>query len=150
MIRFIALFLKTFFGSWMTKKSLFFHYKCIQLNYCFSTKATCGIMREKKNLQNSILFLKFKRPDYSTDLPEQCKFCLIKYELNFHEFFIKCVFSFVVSLQKWILYFLRTINNGDIRRNNHFSSEKSDVIFSILIRLKFQGFHCKSGIAIFE
>ena len=38
-------------------------------------------------------------------------------------------------------------NNGKINRNKLFSSEKNDVFFDILIKLRFQGYYCKSGIA---
>ena len=40
-------------------------------------------------------------------------------------------------------------NNGKIIRITNYSGSKSDVIFNILIIFRFQGYRCKSAIAIF-
>ena len=38
---------------------------------------------------------------------------------------------------------------GETRRNEHFTSHKNDGIFHIFIKLRFQGYPCKSGMVIF-
>ena len=49
----------------------------------------------------------------------------------------------------WLAHFLLIRNNGEIHRNKHSLSQKNNVFFStFLFSLKFQGYRCKSGIAI--
>ena len=69
------------------------------------------------------------------------------YELGIHAFVsLNCFFSIAVSLWKWLAHFLLIRSNGETRRNKHFSRLKN---FWIFIRLRFQGYRCKSGIVIF-
>ena len=58
------------------------------------------------------------------------------------------LFSFVVSIQKWFENFFLLRNHGEIININHFSSQRNDLIFHIFIRLRFKGYHGKSGIVI--
>ena len=64
--------------------------------------------------------------------------------------FVSLVFYFVASLQKWLAQFLRIRNNGENIWIKHFSSQKNNVIFQLLIRLKFREYRSKSGIATLE
>ena len=59
-----------------------------------------------------------------------------------------CLVLFAGSLQKWFAYFSCLSSNEETHRNKHCSSQKNDGIFHIFFRLMFQGYHCKSGIAI--
>ena len=62
--------------------------------------------------------------------------------------YLICSFWFVLTLQKWLTQFLIRYN-GEIHRNKNFLSQKNDVSSTLLIRLRFQGYRCKSGTEIF-
>ena len=64
-------------------------------------------------------------------------------------FYFNCSFWFVLTLQKWLTQFLLIRYNGEIHRIKNFLSQKNDVSSTLLIRLRFQGYRCKSGTEIF-
>ena len=77
------------------------------------------------------------------------RLCMIKYYLDIHVFVsFNCLFSSVVSLKKW-LPFLLVRSNREMIRMKHFSSRETSLSSTFMIRLKFQGYLCKSGITIF-
>ena len=49
-----------------------------------------------------------------------------------------------------VTHYLLIRNNGEIVWAWHFSSQKNDVLSKVLIRSRFQGCRCKSGVAILE
>ena len=63
--------------------------------------------------------------------------------------FIRASFSFLFSLQKWLVYFLLKRIYGEFIGIKHLTSKKNDIIFRIPIKLRFQWYRCKSGIANF-
>ena len=63
--------------------------------------------------------------------------------------YLQTVFSFAGSLRKWLAHFLLIRSKGDTYRIKHFSSQEIDISCTFLMRLRLQGYRCKSGIAIF-
>ena len=74
---------------------------------------------------------------------------LIKYKFALNVFVsLNCLFSFaIVSLQKWLAHFYFIRSYEKVIR---FSSQKTILSSTFLIRLRFQGYRCKSDIAIFH
>ena len=107
--------------------------------------------------QNQIVWLKGTVSVISSDSP--CKdgnarfpkLCPIQVWIRYPYFFsLHCLFSFVVSLQKWNAHFLFIWNTAEIHRNNHLSSQKNDAIFRNFDRIKvFKGTVVYRYIAIF-
>ena len=61
------------------------------------------------------------------------------------------IFSFEVSLRKWLAHFLFIRSIVETHRNKYFSSQKNEgILTTFLIRLRFQGYRCKSGIECME
>ena len=61
---------------------------------------------------------------------------------------LNCFFSFLVSLRKWLVYFLFKKSNEEFHRNKHFSCQKNDNNFHIsdqikVYRLTFYIRHCR-------
>ena len=74
--------------------------------------------------------------------------CLIKYDI--HVFgSLNCLFSFAVSLRKWLGHscFRKAAEKLEL---STVRVRKTTVSSTFLIRLWFQGYHCKSGIVIFQ
>ena len=86
-----------------------------------------------------------------SDLQRYLKsFVLINYELDINVFVsLNSSFSFAISLREWLAHFLLKRSNVETHRNKHFSCQKNDCIFHIFIRVRFKGYGCKSGIALY-
>ena len=59
------------------------------------------------------------------------------------------MFSYVVSPQKWRAHFLLQQTKEKFTESNAYQAGKATKSFKLLIRLKFQGYRCKSDMSLF-
>ena len=113
------------------------------LNYSilkFSAPGTVLNSAVQLNLKKKSLFIRIQIYIFTTLLLKALSDqVLIRYQCFVS---LNCLFSFGVSLRKWLAHSLFWRSNWEIHRNEHFSS-------TFLIRLRFQRYRCKSDITIF-
>ena len=68
----------------------------------------------------------------------KCPIFQIKYDLDILVFgSLNSLFSYAVSLRKWLAHFFLKRINGEISRNEHFLSQENDGIFHIFCQINF-------------